>query len=96
MKNSSKWNHFIFEFLVCFLFSENQRLIHDQEKLIQNLQQDLVRLQKRLIKIETEGIIEPSVMFTRLDAERNEQTLQQAVYTGKVSETTYNVNSRLK
>ncbi len=35
-------------------------------------------------------------MFTRLDAERNEQTLQQAVHTGKVSETTYNVSSRSK
>jgi hypothetical protein len=33
-------------------------------------------------------------MFTRLDAERNEQTLQQAVHKGKVLETTYQVNSR--
>ncbi len=79
-----------------FFFSENQRLITDQQKVIQTLQQDLARLQKRLIKIETEGIVEPSVMFTRLDAERNEQTLQQAVHTGKVSETTYNVSSRSK
>ena len=31
-------------------------------------------------------------MFTRLDAEQNEQTLQQAVYKGKVSETAYNVS----
>ncbi len=41
-----------------------------------------------------EGIVEPSIMFTRLDAERNEQTLQQAVHKGKVLETTYQVNSR--
>ncbi len=45
-----------------------------------------------MIKIETQGIIEPSIMFTRLDAEQNEQTLQQAVYKGKVSETAYNVS----
>jgi hypothetical protein len=33
-------------------------------------------------------------MFTRLDAERNEQTLQQAVDKGKVSETTSDVSSK--
>jgi hypothetical protein len=51
-----------------------------------------MRLQKRLSKIESEGIIQPSIMFTRLDAERNEQTLKQAVEKGNVSETTYNVS----
>ncbi|CAF1034542.1 unnamed protein product [Rotaria sordida] len=70
--------------------NQNQTLIYDQQKLIKNLRQELIHLQKRLEKIETEGIIEPSIMFTRLDAERNEQTLQQAVYKGKVHETTCN------
>jgi hypothetical protein len=51
-----------------------------------------MRLQKRLSKIENEGIVQPSIMFTRLDAERNEQTLKQAVEKGNVSETTYNVS----
>jgi len=51
-----------------------------------------MRLQKRLSKIESEGIVQPSIMFTRLDAERNEQTLKQAVEKGNVSETTYNVS----
>jgi len=32
-------------------------------------------------------------MFTRHDAERNDETLQQAVSKGKVPETTYNVLS---
>jgi hypothetical protein len=51
-----------------------------------------MRLEKRLSKIENEGIVQPSIMFTRLDAERNEQTLKQAVEKGNVSETTYNVS----
>jgi len=50
-----------------------------------------MRLQKRLSKIETEGIVQPSILFTRLDAERNEQTLKQAVEKGKLPETTVNV-----
>ncbi|CAF3709521.1 unnamed protein product [Adineta steineri] len=70
--------------------AQNERLAQDQQKLIQNLQQQIIRLQKRLTKIEVDGVIEPSIMFTRLDAERNEQTLQQAVHKGKVLETTYN------
>jgi hypothetical protein len=51
-----------------------------------------MRLQKRVSKIETEGIVQPSILFTRLDAERNEQTLKQAVEKGKLPETTVNVN----
>ncbi|CAF1201089.1 unnamed protein product [Adineta ricciae] len=70
--------------------SQNERFIVDQQKLIQNLQQQVIRLQKRLSKIEAEGIVEPGIMFTRLDAQRNEQTLQQALHKGKVLETTYN------
>ena len=75
------------------LVSQNERCIVDQQKLIQNLQQQLIRLQKRLSKIEAEGVVEPSIMFTRLDAERNEQALQQAVRKGKVPESTYEVSS---
>ncbi|CAF3428219.1 unnamed protein product [Rotaria sp. Silwood1] len=70
--------------------NQNQSSIHDQQKLIKKLQHELIHLQKRLTKIEAEGIVEPSILFTRLDAERNEQTLQQAVYQGKVHETIYN------
>jgi hypothetical protein len=51
-----------------------------------------MRLQKRLSKIETEGIVQPSILFTRLDAQRNEQTLKEAVEKGKVAETTLTVN----
>ncbi|CAF2135435.1 unnamed protein product [Rotaria magnacalcarata] len=68
---------------------ETERVIGDQQKLIQNLQRELMRLQKRLSKIENDGIVEPSIMFTRLDAERNEKLLKQAVDKGKVSETTF-------
>jgi hypothetical protein len=67
-------------------------LIVEQQKLIQNLQRELMRVQKRLTKIETEGIVQPSIMFTRLDAERNEKTLKQAEEKGKVSETTRHVS----
>jgi hypothetical protein len=67
-------------------------LIVEQQKLIQNLQRELMRVQKRLTKIETEGIVQPSIMFTRLDAERNEKTLKQAEEKGKVSETTRQVS----
>ncbi|CAF1176649.1 unnamed protein product [Rotaria sordida] len=67
---------------------QNERMITDQQKLIQNLQRELMRLQKRLSKVETEGIVQPSIMFTRLDAERNENVLKQAVDKGKLSETT--------
>lgn len=81
-------------FFLNFLFRQNERVIVDQKKLIQNLQRELMRLQKRLSKIEIEGIVQPSVMFTRLDAERNEQTLKQAVEKGKVSETAVNVNKK--
>lgn len=48
-------------------------------------------LQKHVTKVEAEGILEPSIMFTRMDFERNDQTLQNAVTRGKVSEITYNV-----
>ena len=51
-----------------------------------------MRLQKRLSKVETDGVVPPSILFTRLDAERNEQTLKQAVEKGKLPETTVNVN----
>ena len=51
-----------------------------------------MRLQKRLSRVETEGIVQPSIMFTRLDAERNEQALKQAVEKGKVNETTVTVS----
>ncbi len=74
------------------LIRHNERLIVDQQKLIQNLQRELIRLQKRLTKVESEGIVQPSIMFTRLDAQRNEQTLQQALEKGTVSETTYQVS----
>ncbi|UJR23166.1 hypothetical protein I4U23_026184 [Adineta vaga] len=70
--------------------SQNERFIVDQQKLIQTLQQQVIRLQKRLSKIEADGMVEPSIMFTRLDVQRNEQTLQQALHKGKVLETTYN------
>lgn len=70
---------------------QNDRLIHDQQRFTQNLQQQIVHLQKRLVQIENEGIIEPSILFTRLDAERNEKALQQAVNKGKMPETTYHV-----
>ena len=73
------------------LFSQNQRLILDQQKYVETLQQELARLQKRLIKMETEGVVEPSILFTRLDAERNEQLLRQAVYKGKVPDSTSDV-----
>jgi hypothetical protein len=69
------------------LIRQNERLIVDQQKLIQNLQRELIRLQKRLTKIESDGVVQPSIMFTRLDAQRNEQVLQQAVEKGTVSET---------
>ncbi|CAF0725747.1 unnamed protein product [Rotaria sp. Silwood1] len=67
---------------------QNERIIADQQKLIQNLQRELMRLQKRLTKVEAEGIVQPSIMFTRLDAERNETILKQAVDKGKLSDTT--------
>jgi hypothetical protein len=51
-----------------------------------------MRLQKRLSKVEAEGIVQPSIMFTRLDAERNEQTLKQAADKGKLPEITVNVS----
>ncbi|CAF3329937.1 unnamed protein product [Rotaria socialis] len=68
---------------------ENENLILEQKKLIRSLRHEILHLQKRLTKVEAEGIMEPSIMFTRLDAERNEQTLQHAVYKGKVPEETY-------
>ena len=87
---SSNWHENLF--IVRFLSSQHQRVIHDQQKIIQTLQQEATRLQKRLVKLETEGVVEPSIMFTRLDAERNERALQQAVDRGKLSEGTYNVS----
>jgi hypothetical protein len=83
----------LFYFYFFFSIRQSERVIVDQQKLIQSLQRELMRLQKRLSKIEAEGIVQPSIMFTRLDAQRNEQTLQQAVEKGKVSKTTVNVNS---
>lgn len=71
---------------------QNERVIVDQQKLIQNLQRELMRLQKRLTKIENEGVVQPSIMFTRLDAQRNERALQQGMEKGKVPETTYEVS----
>ena len=69
-------------------------MIVDQQKLIQNLQRELMRLQRHVTKIENEGIVEPSIMFTRLDAQRNEQKLKQAVDKGKLAETTLNVSEQ--
>ncbi|CAF4517567.1 unnamed protein product, partial [Rotaria magnacalcarata] len=63
----------------------------EQKKLIRSLRYEILHLQKRLTKAEAEGIMEPSIMFTRLDAERNEQALQHAVHKGKVPEETYTV-----
>lgn len=51
-----------------------------------------MRIQKRLSKVESDGIVEPSVMFTRLDAERNENILKQAVEKGSLTETTFSVS----
>jgi hypothetical protein len=81
-------------FISCFNLSQNQRLLLDQQKYIDTLQQELVRLRKRLTQIEHHGIVEPSILFTRLDAERNEQTLKKAVNKGKVPDTIYSVNMR--
>ncbi|CAF1465380.1 unnamed protein product [Adineta steineri] len=64
----------------------NEQTIVEQQKLIQNFQQELIRLQRRLSKKESEGIVQPNIMFTRLDVERNEQTLKQAADKGKLSE----------
>lgn len=50
-----------------------------------------MRLQKRLSKVELEGVVQPSIMFTRLDAQRNEETLRKAVEKGKISDTTSTV-----
>lgn len=63
----------------------------DQQKYIDTLQLEIARLQKRLVKIENDGVVEPSILFTRLDVERNEKTLRRAVDSGKVSETTFDV-----
>ena len=79
-----------------FLFRQNERVIVDQQKLIQNLQRELMRLQKRLTKIETEGVVQPSIMFTRLDAQRNERALQQGIEKGKVPDTTYQVSRTVR
>ncbi|CAF1676263.1 unnamed protein product [Rotaria magnacalcarata] len=68
---------------------ENENLMLEQKKLIRSLRYEILHLQKRLTKVEAEGIMEPSIMFTRLDAERNEQALQHAVHKGKVPEETY-------
>jgi len=66
---------------------QNERVITEQQKLIANLQRELMRLQKRLSKVELEGVVQPSIMFTRLDAQRNEETLRKAVEKGKISDT---------
>ena len=70
----------------------NALVMDDQQKLIQSLQRELTRAQHRLSKIERQGVVAPSIMFTRLDAQRNEQTLKQAVEKGKVPEATFNVS----
>ena len=67
-------------------------MVQEQEKLVDSLRQDVARLQKRLRRIESDGLVEPSVMFTRLDAERNERTLKNAVEKGRVPERTYAVS----
>lgn len=74
-----------------FFFRQNQSLVLDQHKYIDTLQQEISRLQKRLTKLENDGVVEPSILFTRLDAERNEQTLRKAVDSGKVQENLYDV-----
>ena len=68
-------------------------MITEQQRLIQSLQRELMRLQKRLTKVEIQGIVQPSIMFTRLDAERNEKVLQQAADKGKIPETTVTVRN---
>jgi hypothetical protein len=78
--------------LFVFLHRQSERVIGDQQKLIQNLQRELLRIQRRLSKVEADGIVQPSIMFTRLDAQRNEHVLKQAVDKGKVPETTVNVS----
>ncbi|CAF0855514.1 unnamed protein product [Adineta ricciae] len=67
---------------------ENEKTIDNQQKLIQNYQRELMRLQGRLSTIENEEIAQPRIVFTRLDAERNEQILKQTVDNGKMSEST--------
>lgn len=62
--------------------------------MIQNLQRELLRVQRRLSKVELQGVVPPSIMFTRLDAQRNEQILKQAADKGKVPETTVNVSEK--
>ena len=71
---------------------ENEKKIDNQQKLIQNYQQELIRLQGRLSTIGNQEIAQPHIMFTRLDAERNEQILKQAVDNGKMFESTLDVN----
>ena len=79
-----------FDFIL-FFSRQNQNLVLDQQKYIETLQQEIARLQKRLIKIENDGVVEPSILFTRLDAERNERTLRKAFDNGKLPEKIFDV-----
>lgn len=51
-----------------------------------------MRLQRRLNKVEMQGVVQPSILFTSLDAERNEKILKQAVDKGKVQENAADVS----
>lgn len=51
-------------------FSQNQRLLFEE--------QNDSWLLTRMVKLEREGIVEPRLLFTRLDVQRNGQTLRQA------------------
>ncbi|UJR25758.1 hypothetical protein I4U23_007112 [Adineta vaga] len=70
--------------------TQNEKTINDQQKRIQNYQEELMHVQQRLSKIENDRIIQPSIMFTHLDAQRNEETLKQAIDNGKIPELTVN------
>ena len=74
------------------VFRRTERIITDQQKLIHNLQHELMRVQKRLSKVEMQGVVQPSIMFTHLDAQRNEQVLKQAADKGKIPESTVAVS----
>ncbi|CAF0832725.1 unnamed protein product [Didymodactylos carnosus] len=69
---------------------QNERVMLDLQKMVQTLQKEVARLQRRISRTDVEGLVEPSVLFTRLDAERNNHTLKNAVNKGKVPEIIYN------
>ena len=66
-------------------------MILEQQKYNEKLQQELARLQKHANILEHEGVIEPSILFTRLDIDRNDQSLRKAIDQGKMSDTKYEV-----